>query len=373
MFNKENKGRIRVEPIHLDHHKLDTNKRKELIFRNLRSQRSKADIFAIDNIWMPRFAKWAEPLEKYLSEEEINELLPELLISCYYENNIYTLPMFYDLGVLFYRQDLIDKLPDAKIWTDRLSKGITWDQVYKLKDNYFSGRPVYVFQAKAYEGLICNYLEIGAGLGAPVFHADKFLLRKDNILKVNSFLTDLVQNKKIVPPEVVNFDEAGSFVFALENDIPLIRAWITNINNINFPVHFNEKVNNLKIAPLPRKEGKNLAMALGGWNLIISKYSRNKTEAASFLKFVISERAQSELFAAGRHLPVLKNIQFESSAGNSNLTKPLSAEWIKYSIRRPSDHNYTRLSDIYSGLLNKALQGQVNADEVYKLARERIK
>jgi len=372
LFNKENKGRIRVEAINLDHHKLDTNKRKELIFRNLRSERSKIDIFTIDNIWLPRFAKWAEPLDRFFAEDVIEKILPELQGSCYYDHTLYAFPLFYDLGVLFYRQDLIDKLPNAAKWEKKLNEGITWHDLYELKKNYFKNKPVYVFQAKAYEGLICNYLEIGAGLGRPVFQKDAFLLNETNIARVNSFVKDIIYNKKIVPSEVIQFDEASSFLYALKNDIPLMRAWVTNINNMYFLEKYRDKVNNLQMAPLPSKEGNGHALALGGWNLIISKYSRNKKEAARFLKFISSNQVQSELFNAGFFLPIFKDVRFQKNSVNAKMIKPFTENWIKYSIRRPVNKNYTRLSDIYSTLINRALRGQINVDEVYPLAMERI-
>lgn len=150
MYNERNKGHIKVKPINLDHHKLDTNRRKELITRNLRSQRSKVDLFAIDHIWMPRFANWAEPLDNYISKEEIDNILPELLPSCYNEDKLYTLPFFYDLGVMYYREDIIKKLSDSDQWLANLESGITWEQLFKLKKLYFKNKPVYVFQAKAY-------------------------------------------------------------------------------------------------------------------------------------------------------------------------------------------------------------------------------
>jgi ABC-type glycerol-3-phosphate transport system substrate-binding protein len=280
--------------------------------------------------------------------------------------------MFYDLGVLFYRKDLIGELPNADVWKKKLNAGITWQDIFELKKRHFSSKPVYVFQAKAYEGLICNYQEIGAGLGTPAFRKDDFLLNEKNISSINTFIYDLINKKQIVPREVTQFDEASSFLYALENDIPLMRAWVTNINNIYFPQEFKEKVNNLEIAPLPRKKGRQFSTALGGWNLIISRYSRHKKEAALFLKFVISPKVQAELFNRGFYLPVLKEFQFEKNTKNAYMIKPLMQKWIKSSIRRPSNINYTRLSDIYSGLLNRALSGQISAGKVYQLARERI-
>ncbi len=56
-----------------------------------------------------------------------------------------------------------------------------------------------------------------------------------------------------------------------------------------------------------------------------------------------------------------------------HLVKPLRDGWLKWSIRRPLNNEYTRLSDVYSGLLHKFLQNKISAGEFFSLAKERIK
>ncbi len=58
-FNRLHKDEIEIVPIDLPFSKFTTNERKELIARSLRDKDSRIDIFAVDKIWVPRFAKWA--------------------------------------------------------------------------------------------------------------------------------------------------------------------------------------------------------------------------------------------------------------------------------------------------------------------------
>src|SRR5512140_3173445 len=57
-FNKRHAGSIEVVPVDLPFDKFSTNERKELLARSLRSKSDKIDIFAVDLIWVPRFARW---------------------------------------------------------------------------------------------------------------------------------------------------------------------------------------------------------------------------------------------------------------------------------------------------------------------------
>lgn len=61
-FNEEFKGQIEVIPIDLPFSKFSTNERKELLARSLRSKSERIDVFAVDLIWVPRFARWGQPV-----------------------------------------------------------------------------------------------------------------------------------------------------------------------------------------------------------------------------------------------------------------------------------------------------------------------
>lgn len=65
-FNETYRGEIEVIPVNLPFSKFSTNERKELLARSLRSKSDLIDVFAVDLIWVPRFAKWCEPLDIHI-------------------------------------------------------------------------------------------------------------------------------------------------------------------------------------------------------------------------------------------------------------------------------------------------------------------
>ena len=65
-FNEIYRGEIEVIPVNLPFSKFSTNERKELLVRSLRSKSDLIDVLAVDLIWVPRFAKWCEPLDIHI-------------------------------------------------------------------------------------------------------------------------------------------------------------------------------------------------------------------------------------------------------------------------------------------------------------------
>ena len=171
LFNEKYKGEIEVVPIDLPVTKFTTNERKELLARSLRSDNSIFDIFAVDQIWVSRFAKWAEPLDNYFTQEEINKLLPGIIPVCTFKNQLMSLPLYLDIGMLFYRKDMIEQLPNHEEIEEKLRNSIEWNEFIEICNKYFEKNNAYVFQGKEYEGLICNYIEILSGMNGELSYS----------------------------------------------------------------------------------------------------------------------------------------------------------------------------------------------------------
>ena len=84
LFNQKYKGSIKVETINLSFNKFSTNERNELLARYLRSRNNRIDIISIDQIWVPRFAKWAVPLQTLLDSSEIRNITSNAISTCFF-------------------------------------------------------------------------------------------------------------------------------------------------------------------------------------------------------------------------------------------------------------------------------------------------
>ena len=361
LFNEENKGEIEVVPLNLPFTKFTTNERKELLARSLRSDNSLFDIFSVDQIWVSRFAKWAEPLDKYFNQQERDNFLPTMLAISSYKNNLVSIPLYIDIGVLFYRQDIIAKLPNSEAIERKLENSIAWSELIELSKQHFPGQYTYVFQGKDFEGLICNYVEILSGMNGDLSFTDKKEILDSANVAATRFMHDLVHKYQISPPAVTTFAEVSSYRYAYQNDIPFLRAWYSSIDDeVAFDAdgRFMDK---LKLVPLPHMDENKFTTVLGGWNLMVKKDSEKKEAAVKFLKFVVSDKVQEILFKEANYLFVTKHMY--------DRTDLYDFEGIdlrdiveNHAIHRPVLEKYTKVSDIYSYYLNQAISGEIGSE-----------
>ncbi|MBK7104768.1 MAG: extracellular solute-binding protein [Ignavibacteriae bacterium] len=372
LFNKKYKGKIEVIPVDIPTLKFTTNKRKELITRTLRSRNSRIDIFAVDQIWVPRFAKWAEPIQTHFSQKELNDLLPQALTTCFVNDTLYAIPFFIDVGVLYFRKDLISQLKNSGEIEHKLKNGITWEEIISLKKENLNKEFLYVFQGDAYEGLICNFIEILGNKSENIYKNNVFNVNNIYSIEATQRLVDLIYKYKISPQIITSFDEGRSFEYALKNDIPFFRGWPTTFKYSNLVSRTTSKLNLLEEAPLPRNSNSVSTSTIGGWNFVLSSYSSVKEEAVTFIKFVLTQEMQELNYTSGSYLPILKSFY-----NNEDLIKkyPKLGEFktiIKNGLHRPSDYNYTKISDILSLYLNKALKKELSVEEALKTAQAQI-
>ena len=363
LFNEQNKGEIEVVPINLPFTKFTTNERKELLARSLRTDNSLVDIFAVDLIWISRFAKWAEPLDSYFNEEELNRLLPDLLKTSYYNEKLVSIPMYLDIGVLFYREDLLkSKIPDWANFEKKLKHSIAWEELIRISQEYFPNQSIYSFQGKAFEGLICNYAEIVESMGGEMSFDDSTKITDNINIEACQFMCDLIHKYKISPPEVTKYSEVASYQYMRTKDLPFLRGWFSSSKD---SVSFGDDPNyytTLSMGMLPSFGDKSFKTARGGWNLMIKKNSTKKEASIKFIKFILSNPIQELLFNEARFLFVTSEM-YDKKEVLGELTEFDLRDIIEnHSINRPISENYTKISDVYSYYLNQALTGKIGAE-----------
>lgn len=370
-FNKLHKGKIKVIPIDIPFYKFSTNERKELLIRSLRSESKRIDIFAADLVWVGRFSKWAEPLEKYFSREELSNLLPIAYETCTFDNKLIALPLYLDVSVMYYRKDFISKIPGSPQIKEKLDNSITWKEFIKLAQNTNFGSKFYTFPADEYEGLICSFNDLVLSAD-PAFYNAEINFRKNAAIRSAKLMHDLTNKYIISDKKIVNFREKNAFSFFYENDGLFLRGWQSFKKDTKNLDQSAKKGAVVGVTRLPHFENGEVGSTLGGWNLMLTKNSSHKKEAIAFMKFFLKKESQKILYSVGSYLPVTKEIYSDPEFNELNPDLAFNKELLDEGVLRPKLKGYTKISDVLSHYLRATIAGEISPKAAMEKAQFEI-
>ena len=373
LFNRTHAGRIEVVPVNLTFSKFSTNERKELLARSLRSKSDRLDVFSVDYIWTPRFAKWCEDLHPYFTPAEQEGIIPPAIRSCVNNGRLVAMPLYIDIGVMYYRTDIVRRLPDGADVEKKIQSSITWNELAALRDRLqYRGRPFYIFQANDYEGLICNYFEIINSYDPEFFAKNTIDLRSETAKRSLRFLVDLVHKQGLSPLRVSDFDENHSYDFMLDSDAVFVRGWPNFVENYRKFYPDTSKFPFIGRAPLPHFAGMPATSVYGGWNLMVSQFSTKKAAAMEFVRFLQTEEAQKMMFETGGYIPVNAAIYRDSAYLRLHPDLVFYKALVDRGFHRPFIEDYTRISDIISYFIHRAIRNEMGVDEALERASAMI-
>ncbi|MBN1302451.1 MAG: extracellular solute-binding protein [Melioribacteraceae bacterium] len=361
-YNRLNKGRVRVIPIDFPNYDFSTNERKELLARSLRGRGDGIDLFAVDVVWVQRFAKWSEPLDKYFSRDERARLLKSAMESCYNDSVLVAVPLDAVQTVMYYREDLLLQLEQGREIISKVKNQITWEEFIKLKKYTDNNSPLYIFPAADYEGLICSFTELLLSIKPDYFEVEGFNLMTQEAKKALTLLVDLVHKYKVTPQIVTEFTEVPSYEYFIKNDGYFIWGWPSYDKDFIQSPFDPDKEKHLRKAPLPHfKEGKPTSV-IGGWNLMISKFSDKKEEVVEFVKYLLSDESQEIFYTEAGYYPVIEKFY---TSEEYILKYPEAHEvkdHLKTGVHRPAHVEYTRYSEILSHFFEMAIRNEISVD-----------
>jgi multiple sugar transport system substrate-binding protein len=368
-FNSKYKGKIKIETINLPFEKFSTNERKELLARFLRSKSDRIDVFTVDQIWVPRFARWAFSLEKYFNNEERKQLLKSGMQTCFFNDSLIAIPLYIDIAVMFYRNDLLSEMPDNSSLRQKLNKSISWTDLINLSYKYDKqSNPMFLFPADNYEGLMCMFVEMMESQGKSLIENGELQLSSTEAYNSLALMVDLVNKYRIAPKEVVNSKENETYNLFLKNSGLFLRGWpafLTEYPKLALEKDIKTKID---IAPTPHfKSGKPVSV-FGGWNLMISKFSPHFEESIIFIKYLLSEEAQLIMYQDGGYLPINES-NYENELDQRLL---FYKQLINSGVHRPFLENYTKISDIIVEFLNQAIKKELSVNQALMDAEKRI-
>ena len=170
----------------------------------------------------------------------------------------------------------------------------------------------------------------------------------------------------------VQFTEISSYKTFIKNNGYFLWGWTSFDKDFkNYPVYPNRQ-NNLRKAPLPHfKEGRP-ASILGGWDIMISKFSDKKKESADFIKFLLLKESQEKFFQISAYDPVIKSFYNDPKYTKKYPEIEIYKKLLQNCVHRPANVDYTKYSQIMSHYFNKAIMKEISVSEALKKCTKAI-
>ena len=362
-YNQMHAGKIKVTPIDFPNPNFSTNERKGILARSLRGEGDGIDLMAVDVVWVQRFSKWCEPLGKYFSNEELGRIIPDALYSCQGNGELMAVPLDLVQGVLYYREDLLKGTEKGNEVIQALQSSMTWPEFISLKNRLGWKKPFYVFTAADYEGLVCVYIELLLSLRRNYFSTIGFNFDTPEGRQALQLLVDLVQRDRVSPEEVTTFTEVPSYAYFIKNDGLFIRGWNTYDKDFSDSPYDTAKEHQLRKAPLPHFAEGQPASLFGGWNLMVSKFSKNKEAAVDFAKFLLSDASQEMFYLYGGYYPVVSSFYTDPASLQRHPEIAGMKELMRSGVHRPPQKEYTNFSKTMSHYFALAIRKKITVEE----------
>jgi multiple sugar transport system substrate-binding protein len=364
-FEKENPN-IDVEVKEMP---ADTGKQHDAYVTAFNANSDEIDVINMDVIWPAEFAQagYVMPLDRFIEKDKVNldDYNQGALSASKFKGKQWTLPLFIDAGMLFYRSDLIDQGSVPKTWDELLAKA-------KETKGQGGTQFGYLMQAKQYEGLVCNAVEFIASYGGKIIDENgEVKVDSPEAIKGISKMVEIV-NSDVVPQNVTTFTEPESHTAFINGQGALIRNWPYQYALANDKSQ-SKIVGKVGVAPLPAGDAGSAA-ALGGWMMGINKNSKHPEESWKFLSFMAGKDGQKINAIKGGHAPTILSLYDDKEVLDANpyFKEEGFVNALEAAVSRPVAPNYPEISDIIQVQMSKAIAKEITPEEAAKNMQKEI-
>ena len=295
-FNKSNKDNIKIK---ITRGPRETESVSDLAISSLILGKSPYDILLVDVTWLPKYASagWLEPLDALVTKKQLSTLAKGALKGNTFRKKLYRWPLVADMGLLFWRTDLMKSPPNTPQELINISRKLQKEGRVKYG---------YVWQGKQYEGLSCVFLEVLNGFGGEwISNDNKVLLNSDESKKAIGWLKELIDSN-VSPTAVTNFTENEALQVFESGDSAFMRNWPYAWSLLQKD---NSKVKGLVgVTTMVAIKEKYKTATLGSWGFSIIKSSENKIEAMKIINYLTSLESQKHLFINNGYTPISSRI-----------------------------------------------------------------
>jgi len=338
------------------------DEQRQRMVQNAQTKSAEFGVINLDVVWTAEFAanKWVEQLPE--GDFGLDSFLPATVETAKYFDKLYAVPLNSDGGLLYYRKDLLDKV-GAKPPTTWAEMKTVCDQVLKLPEA--KGSACYAGQFDKYEGLTVNFSEgVNSAGGEVVNDQGKVDVNTDAAKKGLGFMVDGFKSG-LIPKKALTFkEEEGRRAFQA-GELIFHRQWPYQYSLANATDGTSKVAGKFAVAPLPGLDGAGVS-TLGGHNLAVSSFTKNKKTAVDFIKFITSEEQQRLDLEATSQAPTVASLYDDAALIKKFPYLPTLKASIETAKKRPAAVKYQEVSTAIQEAAYGAISGTSTPDDALK-------
>jgi multiple sugar transport system substrate-binding protein len=350
-FNEQNKGKFQVAYRAIA---LESQEYFDRLKTEFQAGGGEMDVIVGNVPWTAEFAEngWIVDISSRFPEDEQSKFVKGLIQSLTYENKIWGVPWFADVGLLHYRKDLLEQSGFSE-------PPKTWEELKEMAKKVVqdSGtRYGFLFQGANNETGVCNGLEYIWTHGGEVFDGEKGMI-----------------SSGVTPQAVASYTIGEADAAFLNGDAVFCRNW-----PYMYGLAGNTEMSKIKraqvgVSPLPVGEGYSQSTGcLGGWNMLIGASSQMQEEAWEFVRFMTSEESQKIQTLSGSNLPTVNALYEDREVREEQPIVALSKDALQNARPRPVSPYYSEMSRTMAQQFNSVLTGATPPGEAVETLQSEL-
>jgi len=260
------------------------DQRHQLYVQWLNARAQDPDVLQLDIIWTAEFAGagWIRPLDQY--GPDASDFFPAAIESNRWRGALYALPWFVDVGLLYWRTDLIPAPPQSlEALRDAGLRSIAAEET----------RWGLAWQGARYEGLVTVFVEHLGAFGGGILDDDgEVIVDQPAAVRALTFMRESIENG-LVPASSLTWQEE-QVRFAFQNgQAAFMRNWPYAWALLRDPAQ-SRVAGRVGVAPFPGAEGGRATAALGGAQLAVNAFSDQPELAWELVEFLTAPEQMLE-------------------------------------------------------------------------------
>lgn len=326
------------------------DQRHQLYVQWLNAGAGEPDILQLDAVWTPEFAAagWIMDLSRFAPPAD--SFFSAMITANQWRGKLYAVPWFVDVGMLYWRTDLMRAAPatfaelEREAIRARTERGLRYGLVW---------------QGARYEGLVTVFSEYLGGHGGRILDGGRVTVASREGVQALTTMRDEIRRDRIVPEAALTWHEEESR-FAFQNgESAFMRNW-PYAYALMQDTAASRVAGRYAVAVMPAAPGGRPTAALGGAQLAINAHSAHPEAAWAVIDYLTQPAQMLERARVVGQFPTRPAL-YDEPALRQALAIPAARarEIIEHAVPRPVTPVYTQLSEILQIYLHRALTGQL--------------